>query len=65
MPEPLKIYLDQMLRFDVAQALRGYKTSSTIFTPPFFRAIQESSYHTLAKACKMGSYGLIPTQVVR
>ncbi len=23
MPEPLKIYLDQMLRLDVAQALRG------------------------------------------
>ena len=30
MPEPLKIYLDQMLRLDVAQALRSYKASSTI-----------------------------------
>ena len=65
MPEPLKLYLDQMLRLDVAQALRGYKASPTIFTPPFFRAIQESSCHTLAKACKIGSYGLIPTHVVR
>ena len=49
MPEPLKLYLDQMLRLDVGQALRGegqsynfkesHRTSPTIFTPSFFRGI--------------------------
>jgi hypothetical protein len=45
MPEPFKVYLDQMLRMDVAQALRDegqgkyYQSSSPIFISPFFRGI--------------------------
>ena len=55
MPEPLNLYLDQMFRLDVAQALRNEghdvmrasevgqaradKSSYTIPAPPFFRTI--------------------------
>ena len=49
MPEALKIYLDQMLRLDVAQALRGeghdviraseVGQARADFTLPFFRTI--------------------------